>query len=374
MHRKLSGHSHSTLGGGAHGLSGLLLTNAKYLRDTTHNWVDPIFPGQVPNMAGATTTAGREAITAQHSADVKQYNNAVVASASIRKIVSECIEDTYLQALKKPITGLSSISIRDIFLSLFKQHGKITSARVTTAIEEAQTPWDPATPIQILINKIQKAEDLSIAAEEPLSDKMMVRFGYEQVLRSAAFQDSMKAWRRKPSTDKTWILFKQFMIEEYDDYLEDMVAGDANPYQASLLYTDETLTTLTGIAENLTTDRAKLTEMGVANLTIKTENAALKETVQKLTEKINSLFQKYGALETRVARCEGKKTSTRPSPAATSPTVNPYTRKAKYCFTCGLQPWHSSDKCKLGAPGHKKDATFANKLGGNETNHMVLKE
>ena len=70
----------------------------------------------------------------------------------------------------------------------------------------------------------------------------------------------------------------------------------------------------------------------------------------------------------------GKKPSTRPSPAATSPTVNPYTRKAKYCFTCGLQPWHSSDKYKLGAPGHKKNATFANKLGGNETNHMVLKE
>ena len=35
----------STLGGGAHGLSGLLLTNAKYLRDTTIAWVNPIFPG-----------------------------------------------------------------------------------------------------------------------------------------------------------------------------------------------------------------------------------------------------------------------------------------------------------------------------------------
>ena len=118
-----------------------------------------------------------------------------------------------------------------------------------------------------------------------------------------------------------------------------MVAGNANPYgQASLLYTDETLTTLNGITENLTTDRVKLTEMGVANLTIKTENAALKETVQKLTEKLNSLFQKYEALETRVARCEGKKTTARPSPAAPSPPVNPYTREAKYYFTCGLQP------------------------------------
>ena len=107
---------------------------------------------------------------------------------------------------------------------------------------------------------------------------------------------------------------------------------------------------------------------------MKTDNAVLKEQVQKLTEKFNSLFQKYGALETRIARCEGKKTTARTSPAATSAPVNPYTRKAKYCFTCGLQPWHNSDKCKLGAPGHKKEATVTNKLGGNETSHMVLKE
>ena len=54
----------STLGGGAHGLSGLLLMNAKYLRDTTQTWVDPIFPGQVPTMTGATTQAARDAISA----------------------------------------------------------------------------------------------------------------------------------------------------------------------------------------------------------------------------------------------------------------------------------------------------------------------
>jgi len=80
---------------------------------------------------------------------MKQYNNSIVASASIRKIVSECIEDIYLQVPKQSITGFSSISIHDIFLSLLKQHGEITLARVTTALEEAQTPWDSATPIQV---------------------------------------------------------------------------------------------------------------------------------------------------------------------------------------------------------------------------------
>ena len=138
----------------------------------------------------------------------------------------------------------------------------------------------------------------------------MIRFGYEQVLCTATFQDSMKTWRRRAAVDKTWSKFKEFMIEEYDDYLEDMVADDVNPYgQASHIYSEETLATLTGIAENLTTDRQTLNEMDVANLTLKTENSELKETVQKLSQKFNELFQKYGALEKRVSACEGKKSS-----------------------------------------------------------------
>ena len=100
----------------------------------------------------------------------------------------------------------------------------------------------------------------------------MVLFGYEQVLRFATFQDNIQAWKRKASGDKTWIKFKEFMVEEYNDYLEDMVIGEANPHrQASLLYTNETLTTLTGVTENPTTDKQTLIKMGVANLTIKRE-------------------------------------------------------------------------------------------------------
>ena len=113
--------------------------------------------------------------------------------------------------------------------------------------------------------------------------------------------------------------------------------------------------------------------MGVANLIMKTENVELKEAVQKLTEKVNTLFQKQGALEKRVCRCEGKKTMKVMS-ERTPPSDNSYTRKAKYRFTCCIQPWHYSDKCKLGAPGHKKEAIMTNKIVRNETNHMILKK
>ena len=36
----------------------------------------------------------------------------------------------------------------------------------------------------------------------------------------------------------------------------------------------------------------------------------------------------------------------------------------KYCWTHGACN-HNSDECELMAPGHKKEATFRNKIGGN---------
>ena len=160
------------------------------------------------------------------------------------------------------------------------------------------------------------------------------------------------------------------MIEEYDDYLEDMVADEANTYgQASHLYTKDMLNNLLSIIKILSVDRQTLTEMGVANLTLKIENSELKVTVKKLSEKLNSLFQKHTALKNWVCTCKGKK-STTPQPDR-QVSKNPYTCKARYCFTCGIQPWYQSSKCKLGAPGHKMDATMENKIRGNQTSYMI---
>mmetsp|Transcript_9632 Transcript_9632/g.19567 ORF Transcript_9632/g.19567 Transcript_9632/m.19567 type:complete len:92 (-) Transcript_9632:54-329(-) len=91
---------------------------------------------------------------------------------------------------------------------------------------------------------------------------------------------------------------------------------------------------------------------------------------------MNTAFQKLGTLEEKLkSQGTGAKTGT-PRVGQRQPRKNfsKYTRLPKYCFICGLQPWHEGKDCPIGHPLNKKEATAENMMGGNERNQMILKE
>ena len=160
------------------------------------------------------------------------------------------------------------------------------------------------------------------------------------------------------------------MIAEYEDYLEDVVSERNNPFnQASHVMQQETLATLTEIAEKFNNERLTVTEMGEANNILTTANTTLKEQVETVKHKLNSIHQKFTALEKRMEKLEAG--GVRNGTGSKQKSQGEYTRKPKYCYTCAVNPWHQSTKCKLGVPGHKENATMEDKMGGNLTNHMT---
>jgi hypothetical protein len=250
----------------------------------------------------ACTTVSLERILwDQHTADTKQFNRVTTAASGIQKIITEVLDDVYLQAQKLPITGLATISIQDIFATLFSQHGKLTSAQISAASEESKTPWDPTTHIQTLFHQMQRAQDLVEAAGDPYTDKQLVLFRYNAVLHTGVFTDGMRLWHRKAGSAKTWAAFKLFMVAEYEDYLEDVVSKRNNPCnQASHVMQQETLATLTEIAKKINSEQLAVTEMGEANSILSTANTTLKEQVETVKQKLNNVHQKMTALEKRM--------------------------------------------------------------------------
>jgi hypothetical protein len=115
-----------------------------------------------------------------------------------------------------------------------------------------------------------------------------------------------------------------------------------------------------------------VTKIGEANRILSTANTTLKEQVETVKQKLNSVHQKLTALVKWMDKLEagGVRNGTGSKPKS----QGEYTRKAKYCYTCGVNPWHHSTKCKLGVPGHKENATMDDKMGGNPTNHMTKAE
>ena len=271
----------SILGGGQHGLSGLILSDARYFRDTGHHFVDPTYPGGVANTSACTAVAIERTARDQHTADTKQFNTVTTAAAGIRIIITEVLDDVYLQAQKLPITGLATTSIHDIFATLFSQHRKLTLAQISAATNKAKTPWYPTTPIQTLFHQTQCAQDLVEAAGDLYTKKQLVRFGYDEVLHTGVFTDGMQLWRRKVSSAKTWAAFKSFMVEEYKDYLDDVVSKRNNPFnQESHVMQQETLATLTEIAKKFNNEPLTVTKMGEANSILSTANTTFKEQVE----------------------------------------------------------------------------------------------
>lgn len=175
----------------ATGLAGLLHSDTQYFRETGHHFVDPTYPGDVANTSACTTVAAERSVHDQHTADTKKFNTVVTAEAGIRIFFTEVLDDVYLQAQTLPITGLATISSREIYSNLFFQHGMLTSTQISAATDEAKTPWDPTTPIQTLFHQIQRAQNLVQAAGDPYTNKQLVLFGYNAVLHTGMITGGM---------------------------------------------------------------------------------------------------------------------------------------------------------------------------------------
>ena len=115
----------------------------------------------------------------------------------------------------------------------------------------------------------------------------MVRFAYDAVLKCGMFRESLRAWRRKPVDQKTWINFQTFMEVQYEDYLEDQVADDQHPYAGSAVQA-ETLEALQNVVEAMTKDRAHISILSGANSACKTSNTIMEAQLKAALQRIKA--------------------------------------------------------------------------------------
>ena len=88
---------------------------------------------------------------------------------------------------------------------------------------------------------------------------------------------------------------------------------------------------------------------------------------------MNTAFQKLGVIKDRHKKGTGSR-APREDRRQPQKNFSEYTRRPKYCFMCGVQPWHEGKDCPLDHPLNKKDATLDNMKSGNEKNQMVLRK
>jgi hypothetical protein len=142
----------TTLGGGEHGHSGLVLSEREYTAKTNGmKFVRPKNPGRVP----ATLSDDKKMRVQElhlHEASLQEYPTCIGVEMALRKKISKAVPKEWLAGIQDKTTGFSHLTIHDILAFVKSQGVKPKPVDVTTLHGELIKPWtveeSPATYFQ----------------------------------------------------------------------------------------------------------------------------------------------------------------------------------------------------------------------------------
>ena len=100
------------------------------------------------------------------------------------------------------------MTIRDILAFLFQNYGNITQYDIEENDKKLKEKWDANTPIEMLFDQIEDAQDFASAAGQPYTNNQLLTTAYNLVYAMGLFFDDCKAWNRLPPNQKTMDTFK----------------------------------------------------------------------------------------------------------------------------------------------------------------------
>jgi hypothetical protein len=355
----------SHLGGGNFGHLALGHTTTSYLRVTnsTTPFVRPTDPGAF--LAGNSTGPDLAIAKQVHDEEKEEFLVVNVLEQAILNQLRAALETFVLLPKTCDITGLITCSIPDIFEYLFRAYGNITSTVLADARHKCtQVQYVHNQPMESVFTKINEYANMAEAYGLPESDRQLVEIGTVIILNAVIFADDLHEWREKPTTDQTWKNFRTHFINAQTKYKKNRPAetssslGYAPPPsdtvpQANVLQAEDDLAAANEYI-------AQLEAIQQANALSPAPSAPTGAAPDPMQE----LIAKIAALQLEIQACKAVNDVSPPSVSNKKKKVRKEKSERKYCWTHGACA-HNGSECNHPKEGHKKDATFSNRMEGS---------
>ena len=352
----------STLGGGNHGLLGLVLTQQEYARISNVQFQIPLRPEA---LVIPPFTAQHDVVRLQgeHNQARETYNDCMAVKKSLIKQIVATINSEYLKELRDPDTNSIDLPIPDILQHLFGRYGTVTPE--TLAREEAAMAsffWDLRDLPVIMYNKIDDLVSLAEAANMPKTEAQIVNYGLDIIKKTNDFEQALLTWFAMPAANHTYANFKQHFADAQRELRQNRGARlrDTTQHQANQVadlradffrFCDEVVASVNALAEVQQQSSQEDTEY---------QQEAPKETANATTD-VNA------ALLLLLQQMRNDMVAAKPGNGKRNDRSGGQGRRntSKYCWSHGACA-HESKDCRSPKPGHQKEATFENKMGGEE--------
>lgn len=245
--------------------------------------------------------------------------------------------------------------------------GRIDPAELAANDLVFRAPYDPATPIQQLLSRIDKCIRLAEAANAEYTDEHVVVTAFNIMFQTGLYASACRKWHDEDEEDKTWGDFKTYFLKAHQTLrLSQATTQSAGYHAANYVATDRDIATMDAIAylaKSQTSDQSTISTMA-------SSQTQLQHALQEELAKMATQHADIQALQSTVKQLASKNGGAAKRRPANKPRPSPTTRfyhNTNYCHTHGyhVHDNHTSATCQYPLDGHHKDATRSNTKGGS---------
>ena len=176
---------------------------------TRHPSLTPPFPGAVALIPPNSTGPQIAAIERQFNKNIRQWTEYKNLTDAGKKFIQDGIDDMYLKGITDRNVGLANVTIRDILAFLFRNYGNITQYDIEENDKKLKEKWDANTPIEMLFDQIEDAQDYAAAAGQPYTNNQLLTTAYNLVYATGLFLMTVKHGIASHQTKRRWKTSKQ---------------------------------------------------------------------------------------------------------------------------------------------------------------------
>ena len=372
---------HSTLGGGAHGHLGLVLTTAQYALLSPTPFVRPTFPAALV-VPGGTTAVASSNMEREYKEQIRLFREVTGVENALKQQLTRAVDSAFLDTIRDPVTFVLEGTIADNLTFLFTTYGKVTPETLNEEFEKVNaTIYDTSLPIDVIFNSIVALAELAEAAAVPYTQQQQLTIAYNILNRSGRFVSDIKEWKRRPAVERTWINFKLHFRRAHNELRE----TSSDTLQA-MQHANIAQQVIEGIAHLIppTTTPAPAPVAEVPSIADTTGSALTNPTAfftaaNDQATIIPSLIQQIGTMQTMMMNMQssmcgdagnggrGRGRRSRGGRGGRGYGGRGPTVLTHYCWTHG---WccHNGAQCESPATGHQPNATKTNRMGGSNRN------
>ena len=188
----------TTLGGGTHGYLGLILSPAAYATIAATQFIEPIYPGQHPNVPAGTSATNTSTIVRCHTEDLRQWREFKNVNTALKNQLLSTLDDIYIRALKDRHVGYMNQSICAILQHLFDNYGNITPLELEDNDTKMRATWDPNSPFDCLVKQIEDGQDYADDGGQPYTAEQLLCIAYTLVFKTGLYFEDCKPGMHVP--------------------------------------------------------------------------------------------------------------------------------------------------------------------------------